>query len=142
MDCQKKLEFICYICGLYTPKTPKSVRLSLTPTLKQGYFKSFGIEATVFDYTPNIVCRNCYSAVTEKRKHRNLPQTPMIWKEPNPEHTDCYACLCPSFWGKKWQDRKTHIVYPEFPQSSSRPPVFPDEQRDRSPSPGCSTSES
>lgn len=108
MDCQKKLEFICYICGLYTPKTPKAIRQPLTPNLKQGYFKSFGIEVNVFDYTPNFVCRNCYNAVTEKRTHRNLPQSPMIWNKPNTEHTDCYACMCPSFLEKNGRiERRT-----------------------------------
>lgn len=138
MDCNKKLEFICYVCGLYTPKTPKSLRYSFSQNLKDRYFDSFGIEINVFEYTPNFACRICYSALIEKRKPRNLPTSPMIWKQPNSEHTDCYPCLCPSFFGKKWEDRKAHIIYPQFPTSSSRPPVFPD-QRDRSPVPGCST---
>lgn len=138
MEC-KKLEFLCYICGLYTPKTPKNTQRDITAKLKEKYAEKFKMSIEVSAYTPKIVCARCYTAVLESRveRIRHLPSTPMMWSKPNAEHTNCYACLCSSFLGKKLTDRHK-IEYPEYPQTASRRPVW-ESDRDRSPHPFTSS---
>lgn len=143
-NCQHKLEILCNICGLYTPKTrgplAKSKQRAITDLVKASYFSKYK-RTMVCDstYAPNIVCFPCYSNITSRsRSQANLPESPMVWNPPNAEHTNCYACLTASLFGKKFNDRRK-ITYPEYPITNSIPAIWAsvqEQERDRSPQPG------
>lgn len=71
------------------------------------------------------------------REKRKIPSTPMIWRKPNADHSNCYACLMPGLLRKRWKDRKL-IAYPECPSTNSTRPSWTRVERQRSPQPGPS----
>lgn len=140
-ECERTLEVLCNICGLYTPKNPKAKRCSITDLVEANYHKKFQRQILKdASYAPKIVCLDCNSALNESRYHRNLPISPMIWNTPNEEHSNCYACLIPCLIGKRSKDRKK-IKYPEYPETNSKRPLWPsmqEQERERSPQPAPS----
>ena len=53
-NCQKKLDVLCNICGLYTIKTKQ---LSITTKVENNYKKAFGLEIIrEAAFAPKIIC--------------------------------------------------------------------------------------
>lgn len=126
VQCKHKLTMLCYICGMFTPTSKKAVRVSISEKLKAAYSEKYNLTIdTSLDYVPSIVCKPCYGALTDKRPvaARNIPTIPMLWNAPNQQHSDCYVCLCPSFIGRRWEERKT-LEYPDYPTTSTRKAVW------------------
>jgi hypothetical protein len=105
----KCLSVLCYICGLSTPKPNQKI---ISKLIVEKYNQYFEIDIQKNDYVPQVICANCYT---------QLPAKPMIWRKPNVDQTNCYACLIPSLLGFRWQNRK-NVAYPEHPQTNSTRP--------------------
>lgn len=121
--CEKHLSVLCYVCGLFTPKS-KQVKLSNNTKISESYKNRFNININeAASYTPKQICTTCYTMLREQRKYRNVPVTPMVWQKPDNQHSNCYACLIPSYTGFNWSTRK-HVKYPDYPTTNSRRPVF------------------
>lgn len=144
--CKKHLSLLCYVCGLFTGK-PKQIQLN--SKVKDFYKNKFKMDIKEKSYTLNQVCINCYSFLCEER-HKRKPVSLMIWKKPNEMHTNCYACLIPSFTGFRW-DTRIQVKYPNYPttnskhhhvseQSSNEPNQQP-QLETKSPQPGPSTAQ-
>lgn len=76
------------------------------------FFEKFRKRIEQNSFSPSIVRRDCYAMIKQKRYHRNVLTTLMMWKEPNAAHTNCYACLVPNLVRKKFGDWKKKL-YPE-----------------------------
>lgn len=132
--CEKKLNNLCYICGLFTPIT-KTDRCSISTKVKAAYLEKYSIDLIGYDFAPRIVCRPCYRDL-DKGHGPNIPTRPMQWSNPKLDHSDCYGCLCPSFVRCSLKGRKD-IQYPQFPATSSKSASW-ETVRDRSPIAGPS----
>lgn len=93
---QKTLDYICYVCGKFTPKSSKRCDLN-NKTIKDSYEEKCKRKLVSYSgVTPDFVCKSCYTALTEKRENRCITaMIAIIWNIPNMAHTDCYACLFP-----------------------------------------------
>lgn len=125
---------------MFLPNSKKNVRKPVSEKLRKIYAEKYHLNIdTSFDYVPTVVCSPCYHSLIRNRVTKAIPTIPMIWNEPNLQHSDCYACLCPSFQYKKWEERKK-LNYPDYPETSSRKAVWAS-TRERSPLPGNSSHE-
>lgn len=88
------------------------------------YFNKFGHAVHTESYTPSKMCNVCYTMLWEERKFRVIPVTPMMWSEPNSEHSNCYACLIPNLKNYSWKYRDKP-QYPSFPITNAVRPVWP-----------------
>lgn len=131
----ENINLLCYVCGLFTPLA-KQVTMS---GISDNYFQTFQIDMEIQDYTPNKICHNCYTMLTEKRKFRRIPKSPMVWGEPDLTHSNCYACLTPNLNRYNMKTRES-AEYPVFPLTNSHPPVWRNEDDEiAEPQPGSST---
>lgn len=122
--CYQNLKILCYVCGLFTPKSKQK---ELSSDICDNYYESFHQVVLIERYTPNKICYNCYTMLWEERKHRVTPVTPMMWLEPNSDHSNCYACLIPNLTKYTWKRRK-NPKYPSFPVTNSLRPVWPSQE--------------
>lgn len=132
----KNFEYLCYVCGEYTPKKPKAkqrmmeTNISAVDSYKVKY-KNLPI-ITNSTYAPTFFCEKCSSALCDRAIHRNLPDMPMVWLPPNDDHTNCYACMLPDL--SEMRLKRYKLEYPVYPTSSAKRPVL-SLPRDRSPLP-------
>jgi hypothetical protein len=103
----------CYICGKYTMSDQ---RKNMTKRLRIAYKHYFGCEIgdQTKSWAPHLCCTVCYSGLTQwlNGKRNRMPfAVPMIWREQNDHHSDCYFCMTNvSGYCKK---NKSKIVYPD-----------------------------
>ena len=83
--------------------------------VKNAYYAYFKIKLgdQDKDWAPQVVCKVCEEGLRHwaKGNRKSLPfGIPMVWREPQNHHDDCYFCLCDI----KGHNRKTlkHILYP------------------------------
>lgn len=94
-ECPGNINNFCYVCGHFVPMSVK--KGSFSAEIKTAYQKYFNQQLFLdVDWTPNIVCRTCYTYLWEwmNKKRAVLPfGVPMIWTDPI-EHdpSNCYAC--------------------------------------------------
>lgn len=121
MACANINNFLCNVCGLYTPKNKQE---KISEHIIGKYKEAFNRDPVVNqEYAPNHLCITCHVMLTERNATHVKPETPMLWKAPDIAHVHCYMCLMPSLKGKKWSDRK-NIAYPTT--STSLRPTFND----------------
>lgn len=73
-------------------------------------------------YAPDFFCNDCSSALIDKRTKRKTAATPMVWKEPRMDHSNCYACLLPDLALMRAQ--KFKLEYSDHLNASVQRPVF------------------
>ena len=110
----------CYICGEFTVAVDKC---SVTTNIKKLYHAYFGIKLgdQDKDFAPHVACKACVSKLRMwyNKKLKNLPfGIPMVWREQQNHHDDCYFCMIST---KGFNKRnKSKIIYPNL-KSAIRP---------------------
>lgn len=127
----ENLKYLCYVCGKYTPTTPKykQRQIEQSPGVVCKYNAIYQdlqmVVLTNVDYAPTFFCKKCYSALNEEKSYRALPEIPMIWSKPLFDHSNCYACLLPDLFNLSMRaDLRKTLKYPNYPESSSKRPVY------------------
>lgn len=111
--CRVSPNRFCNICGEYVVKNDGR---TLTATIKIAYFHFFGYKM-VSDkpWIPNVSCARCSYSLLEwyRGKPRALPfLTPMIWRQPENHHDNCYFCVINVSGYSKTNKRS--ISYPDL----------------------------
>lgn len=102
--CDKIKNFLCNVCGLYTPIQKQR---PFTKLIVEKYKELFKTDPKVDDdFAPDHLCITCNTMLVDTKRKRLLPTVPMIWIAPDVAHLYCNSCLMPSLVGKKWCDRK------------------------------------
>lgn len=111
MSCINLRDKICYICGQLTFTKQKVALESEVKRLYREYFSLEVIEQQT--WTPSIACKTCVSTLKNwwnGRKGGKLFATPMLWREPKGDHSDCYFCHLPDLSGFN-QKNKQNMIY-------------------------------
>ncbi|XP_061480792.1 uncharacterized protein LOC133383677 [Rhineura floridana] len=93
--CLNNPNAFCYICGEYTLQKQ---RKNITDFVKQAYLAYFGVKLGDQDksWAPHKVCKTCVECLRQwkngERKRLNFG-VPMVWREPQNHHDDCYFCV-------------------------------------------------
>lgn len=93
--CLNHPDVFCYICGEYTMER---FRKPVSDCVKQAYFGYFGIPIRDQDkkWAPHLVCKTCTEHLRQwangKRSCLKFG-VPMVWREQQNHHDDCYFCL-------------------------------------------------
>ena len=125
-SCLNDPDVFCYICGQYTLKPNRN---HVTSFIKRAYLAYFGVKLGDQDkpWVPHIVCKTCTEHLRQwtqgKRKSMNFG-IPMIWREPQNHHDDCYFCAI-NVKGINRINKKV-LVYPDL-QSARLPRAHCDE---------------
>ena len=85
----------CYICGEYIFE---KYRKPISDFVKTVYHQYFKIDLCNQDkpWVPHIVCQNCAVCLrlwSSGKRDAVKFVTPMIWREPQNHHDDCYFCV-------------------------------------------------
>lgn len=133
-SCVNHPDNFCYVCGRYTKKEQQR-SVSTAVKMKAAYFHYFGCKVGDQDksWAPHICCTSCHSALTQwlAGKRASIPfAVPMIWREPQNHHDDCYFC-CTSIAGFN-RKNKGNIRYADC--ASAQKPVPHDTEN---PVPSC-----
>ena len=93
--CENSADKFCYICGEFTTA---DMRCNITSNVKKLYHAYFGFKLGDQDkpFAPHIVCQCCTSKLHmwSAKKIKSLPfGIPMVWREQQNHHDDCYFCL-------------------------------------------------
>lgn len=122
-ECRNSANIFCYICGKFCVLAQ---RKTITETTKLYYKLYFGLEVTVKDWTPNVSCKTCETALNSwwnGTRDRMPFAAPMMWKKQRNHRNDCYFCMT-SVTGFSAKN-KNKIVYPSC-QSASKPVLHGD----------------
>ena len=120
-SCRRSCAF-CYICGKYTPKHQ---RKGITDFVKQSYFAYFDVKLGYEDkpWAPHKVCKTCVENLRlwKNGKLKGLRfGVPMVWREPQNHHDDCYFCMVNIKGFNHYKKRKWE--YPHL--KSARRPIL------------------
>lgn len=110
--CAEQTSVLCNVCGLYTPKSEHQRKF--TEPLKLKYFEKFNLHPVLDkSYAPKTLCSSCVTMLNDYRPaaSNDEPEIPMIWREPDTKHYECYACQIPDLEGICW-DHRAHVMYP------------------------------
>lgn len=125
--CRFQTSRLCNVCGLYTPKSKASKHhRKFTEPLKLKYFEKFRLHPVLDkSYAPHTLCTFCVKMLNEYQPPgpRGEQETPMIWREPDTKHYECYACQIPDLEGICWGHRE-NIMYPPDLGTKSRKPSW------------------
>ena len=121
-QCSNSPDSFCYICGEYTTK---SQRKNITEFVKQVYLAYFKVKLGGQDepWAPHKVCKTCVEALRlwKNGKKRSLKfGVPMVWREPQNHHDNCYFCAVKLTGFNRHKKRKWE--YPDM--ESARRPVL------------------
>jgi len=122
-SCTNHPDNFCYVCGRYTQKDQQR-SISTAVKMKAAYFHYFGCKVGDQEqsWAPHICCTSCHTALNQwlVGKRASMPfAVPMIWREPQNHHDDCYFC-CTNIAGFN-KKNKGHIKYADC--VSARKPV-------------------
>lgn len=113
MVCSKLLNKFCAICGMIVFAKQKR---ALTDAVKDLYRQYFSMEiGEVNAWTPNTACSTCVSSLRNwfhGRTGGKLFATPMIWRQVESDHSNCYFCRMPSLNGITTKN-KSKLCYPQ-----------------------------
>jgi hypothetical protein len=124
--CENSADKFCYICGEFTTA---DMRCNITSNVKKLYHAYFGYKLGDQDkpFAPHIACQCCTSKLRmwSAKKLKSLPfGIPMVWREQQNHHNDCYFCLTNiQGFNKK---NKDNVIYPNL-RSANRPVPHSDE---------------
>ena len=93
--CKSNPDVFCYISGEFTKVSNKTKIDDLVDNLYHAYFE-MKIGDQDKPWTPYIVCSTCIEHLRQwKSGKRNLLKfgEPIIWREPQNHHDDCYFCV-------------------------------------------------
>lgn len=96
--CEKK-NYFCHICALFTAKNGST---RINDTLSILYRECFGINITVHERSPEIICSSCMRNLYRKSFSYN---TPTRWSESSVHPDDCYFCNT-NVYRKRHYERK------------------------------------
>ena len=90
--CTSSTNSFCYICGDFTVAGD---RCNITMNIKKLYHAFFGIKLgdQDKDFAPYVACNSCASKLRMwyQKKLKSLPfGVPMVWREQQNHHNDCY----------------------------------------------------
>ncbi|GFT83345.1 uncharacterized protein TNCV_1555601 [Trichonephila clavipes] len=93
--CVLNPDCFCYICGEYVFAKYRKPILDFVKTAYHQYFK---IKLCNQDklWVPHIVYQKCAVSLqlwSSEKRDAVMFETPMIWREPQNHHDDCYFCV-------------------------------------------------